>query len=252
MMMLPHAIITVSLITALLPRLSRHAHNKDTQAFGDQLTDTIRHVAAFIIPSAALLVISGPSLGVLLYGHGATNQQQGCAIGLIASMFALGLPAFSIFYALLRSYYARENTKTPFFINLLFNALHIGVGSILFVSTTGSFKVASLALAYAFGYTVVCATTWRKLAREMPALKDPRHLRSIVQVAFASLISCILTVGVHSMIFSTYLGASAVSTLIRLSVDGTIFTITFYLLARKLHIAEVTTAGTLIRKRFAK
>jgi len=252
MMMLPHAIITVSLITALLPRLSRHAHNKDTKAFGDQLTDTIRHIAAFIIPSAALLVISGPNLGVLLYGHGATDQQQGSAIGLIASMFALGLPAFSIFYALLRTYYARENTKTPFFINLLFNALHICLGSILFFSTTGSFKVASLALAYAFGYTVVCAMTWRKLAREVPALKDPRHLRSIVQVIFASAVGCILTVGVHSITFATYLSASAPNTFIRLLLDGTIFTITYYLLARKLHIAEVTTAGTLIRNRFAK
>jgi peptidoglycan biosynthesis protein MviN/MurJ (putative lipid II flippase) len=39
-------------------------------------------------------------------------------LGGVASMFALGLAGFSLFYVLLRSYYAQENTKTPFMINL--------------------------------------------------------------------------------------------------------------------------------------
>ena len=104
MMMLPHSIITVSLITALLPRLSKQSHSGDLAAFGHDLTEGVRLVIAFIVPSAVMLFIAGPQLGRLLYGYGASSQVQGSSVGFIASMFALGLPAFSIFYVLLRSY----------------------------------------------------------------------------------------------------------------------------------------------------
>jgi putative peptidoglycan lipid II flippase len=252
MMMLPHAIITVSLITALLPRLSRHAHDGDANAFGRQLTDTVRLVAAFIIPSAALVVITGPTLGILLYGHGATNTQQASAVGLVASMFALGLPAFSIFYALLRSYYARENTKTPFVINLVFNALHIGIGSALFFTMNTAYKVASLALAYGIAYTTVCLITWRSLAREVPALKNPSHVQLIARISFASMLSAVVVTMLHKFIFSHYLAPSSSGSLLRITFDILVFLTTYIGLASRLKINEVTNALVLIRLRLGK
>ena len=251
-MMLPHAIITVSLITALLPRLSRHAHAGDIDAFGGQLTDTVRLVAAFIIPSAALVVITGPSVGILLYGHGAASEQQGSAVGLVASMFALGLPAFSIFYALLRSYYAREDTKTPFIINLVFNALHIGIGSALFFVLSGTFKVASLALAYAIAYTVVCAITWKRLAAGIPALKQRKHVQLIARVTFASIIGAIAAASLHQVVFADYLAPTTTGSLVRIGLDTAIFAVIYLALALKLKITEVTNAAVLIRSRFGK
>jgi putative peptidoglycan lipid II flippase len=252
MMMLPHAIITVSLITSLLPRLSRHAHDGDVEAFGRQLTDTIRLIAAFIIPSAALFVIMGPTLGILLYGHGATSQQQGSAVGLLSSMFALGLPAFSIFYALLRSYYARENTKTPFLINLVFNALHIGIGSALFYLFNGTFRVASLALAYAIAYTVVCIITWKRLASGIPALKDPAHIQLIVRITFASVVGALVATLLHTFVFATYLASSSAGSLVRIVLDTAVFAVIYVFLAIRLKISEVTNAAMLIRSRLGK
>ena len=252
MMMLPHAIITVSLITALLPRLSRHAHASDAQAFGSQLTQTIRLVAAFIIPSAALLVICGPTVGILLYGHGATSAEQGSAVGLLASMFALGLPAFSIFYALLRSYYAREDTRTPFVINLLFNALHIGIGSALFFTLTGKFRVATLALAYAIAYTAVCVITWKRLAKEIPALKNPRHVQLIARISFAAAVGALITAGIHSLIFANYLAPTFAGSLLRLILDTILFGAIYLGLSVQLRITEVTDAAVLIRRRLGK
>lgn len=252
MMMLPHAIITVSLITALLPRLSRHAHDGDVDAFGRQLTDTVRLIAAFIIPSAALVVITGPTVGILLYGHGAATEQQGSAVGFVASMFALGLPAFSIFYALLRSYYAREDTKTPFVINLVFNALHIGIGSALFFVLSGTLRVASLALAYAIAYTVVCVITWKRLAKGIPALTQPGHVQLIARITFASAIAALVAAMSHKLIFATYLAPSTGGSLIRIVLDVAVFAAIYLLMAFKLKISEVTNAAVLIRSRLGK
>jgi len=252
MMMLPHAIITVSLITALLPRLSRHAHDGDIDSFGRQLTDTVRLIAAFIIPSAALVFITGPTVGILLYSHGATTAQQASAVGFVASMFALGLPAFSIFYALLRSYYAREDTKTPFVINLVFNALHIGIGSILFFTVSATLKVSSLALAYAIGYTIVCFMTWRRLAKDVPALKSPGHVQLIARVSFASLLGAVVATMLHKFIFPHYLASTGGGSLLRISLDTFVFLTTYVGLAFRLKISEVTNALVLIRSRIGK
>ena len=193
MMMLPHSIITVSIITALLPRLSRHSHNDDLQHFGSELGTALRNVIALVIPCAALLFFMGPQIGIILYGHGASSLAAGSAVGEVASMFALGLPAFSIFYVLLRNYYAQENTKTPFMINLGFNALHMGIGVTLFYLVAEPLKVASLAFAYSIGYTMVVMFTWRRVALRLPALGT----KALVQLT-ARILVAVSVVGLAS------------------------------------------------------
>lgn len=252
MMMLPHAIITVSLITSLLPRLSKHAHSKDDQAFGEQLTSTVRLVAAFIIPCAGLLVLTGPTVGVLLYGHGAASNAEGASVGVIASVFALGLPAFSIFYTLLRSYYARENTRTPFFINLGFNAIHICVGVLLFYRIEPQYKVASIAAAYAVAYTIVCVITWRRVSSDVPSLGAKHNAQMIVRVLFATLVSCLATSAIHSIIFPNYTAENVNGSIARIVFDTITFIVCFSLLAKLIRIAEINDAVSQTLRRIAK
>ena len=252
MMMLPHAIITVSLITALLPRLSKNAHLKDDHAFGEQLTSTVRLVAAFIIPCAGLLAITGPTVGILLYGHGAATMAEGASVGLIASVFALGLPAFSVFYTLLRSYYAREDTRTPFLINLGFNAIHISIAVLLFYRVDSEYKVASIALAYSIAYTLICAITWRRVCRDITALRANRNLQMIVRVLFATLVSCLATCAIHAIIFASYTVASGNGSMTRILFDTFVFALGFILIAKVIRIAEVNDAISQTLRRFAK
>lgn len=249
MMMLPHAIITVSLITALLPRLSRHAHESDISKFGQHLIQTLRLVATFIIPSAVFIVIAGPNIGVVLYSYGAATNTQGAAVGLIASMFAIGLPAFSLFYALLRSYYAKENTRTPFFINLSFNALHIAFGMVLFFLVPNEHKVAALALGYSAAYTLVCVFTWRKVGADVPELKAPQHARLLVRVSFAAIVAGLLAMLCHQLIFADYLSASGSGALIRLAFDGVLLLAIYIPLAWRLGVREIRDLQLVLRSR---
>lgn len=248
MMMLPHSIITVSLITAVLPRLSRQAHAHDEQAFDAELTHAVRLVMALMVPSAALLVIAGPRIGQFLYGHGASTLAQGNAVGFVSSMFAIGLPAFSLFYVLLRSFYARENTKTPFFINLAFNMIHVGVGTILFFFVADKYKVASLAFAYSIGYTVVCLYTWNLLSRKQPGLRRGGHLQLLVRLSVATLVATF----VAEIIMKVLPSASAHTTIAlleQLIIMATSFIGSFFVIARAMHIDEVGTVLTSLMSR---
>ena len=233
MMMLPHSIITVSIITALLPRLSNHSHENNLDAFGNELGIAMRNVICFVTPCAAILFLMGKQIGIILYGHGASTIESGSAVGFVASMFALGLPAFSIFYVLLRNYYAQENTKTPFMINLAFNLLHMGIGITLFYTVSEHWKVASLALAYSISYTIVAIYTWKKIAVRLPKMRPLKLLqtlaRVVVAVAFSGLVAWLIT---HLAIDLKTTGQA----LIQLLLFTTIFVLGFYWLAKLMKI----------------
>ena len=249
MMMLPHSIITVSIITALLPRLSRQAHDKDLTAFGGELSASLRLVSALIIPSAVFLLASGPWIGALLYGYGASSAAQGAALGGVASMFALGLPAFSLFYVLLRSYYAQENTKTPFMINLGFNALHIIIGFTLFSLMPTGLQVAGLALGYSVSYVITCTLTWRRVGKRVPEIHKNGHLRLLVRVTAASFFSALLAYVIVRLTITNQSELSALRIGLAIGIFAGVFSITYLGLAKLLRISEVTAVLALVRRK---
>lgn len=249
MMMLPHSIITVSVITALLPRLSRQAHDKDLSAFGRELSDSLRLVAALIIPSAIFLLAAGPWIGALLYGYGASTAAQGAALGAVASMFALGLPAFSLFYVLLRSYYAQENTKTPFMINLGFNFLHIVIGFALFSLLPDGLQVAGLALGYSISYVVTCAITWNRVGKRVPEISNNGHLRLLVRVVTASAVAGGASFALVRLLITNQADLSALRLGLAICVYAGSFAVLYLGMAKVLRISEVSAVLALVRRK---
>ena len=249
MMMLPHSIITVSVITALLPRLSRQAHDKDLSAFGRELSDSLRLVAALIIPSAIFLLAAGPWIGALLYGYGASTAAQGAALGAVASMFALGLPAFSLFYVLLRSYYAQENTKTPFMINLGFNFLHIVIGFALFSLLPDGLQVAGLALGYSISYVITCAITWNRVGKRVPEISNNGHLRLLVRVVTASAVAGGASFALVRLLITNQADLSALRLGLAICVYAGSFAVLYLGMAKVLRISEVSAVLALVRRK---
>ena len=249
MMMLPHSIITVSVITALLPRLSRQAHEKDLSAFGGELSTSLRMVIVLIIPSAFFLLATGPWIGSLLYGYGASSSAQGAALGGVASMFALGLPAFSLFYVLLRSYYAQENTKTPFMINLGFNALHIVIGFTLFRLLPEGWKVAGLALGYSISYLITCGLTWQRVGNRVPEIRQNGHFRLIVRVVAASTSSALVAYALVMLVIRNQTELSALELALAITVFAGSFSLFYLGLAKALRISEVLAVLAIVRRK---
>jgi putative peptidoglycan lipid II flippase len=164
-------------------------------------------------------------------------------------MFALGLPAFSLFYVLLRSYYAQENTKTPFLINLGFNLLHIAIGLSLFYSLPEGYQVAGLAFGYSLAYVITCVFTWRRVGKRVPDLLNHGHLRLIVRVTLASLVS-----GAGAYLFVTGLimnsdQASLLQLGFCIASFAASFSLLYLALAKVLRISEVWAVLALVRRK---
>ena len=128
--LLPHSIITISIMTALLPHLSAHAIDKRPDLIRTQLERAMRLVGVFTIPSAVAFFLFGPMITrVLFFGIPDGDAQY---IGRVLSAMALGLIPMSVNLIALRGLNAFENVKLQVLSNLIMNiagsALAIFIG----------------------------------------------------------------------------------------------------------------------------
>lgn len=167
---LPHSIITVSVITALLPKISRLAHEKNDEAVKKNLVDSLQNIAVITAPSTLLFIVFGTAISALLYAS--TNADDSRQIGLVLAGFAVGLIPFSTMPLLLRGFYAYEDTKSP----VLINTFATGAMIILAVLAENliPFRYVTIALALILGVSNLIGTLLCIRALERRVGKFPR------------------------------------------------------------------------------
>lgn len=242
---LPHSVITVSIVTALLPRMSRSAHEGKMREVADDVTTGIRNVSVFLIPAAAFFVVLGPSIGRLLYGHGASDLDAGSAIGVVLMMFALGLPMYSIYYVILRGFYALEDTKTPFYLALVLNVINIAAALALFSSLKSELAVPGLALAYSIAYVLGTLIAWRLLTRRLGSIASATTVQSLVKM----LIAAALSAAVVGLSAAAITDRNFLTELVTIAVSGVLFIVLYALIGSFLKINEIATARELLIRR---
>nr|MCH9851105.1 murein biosynthesis integral membrane protein MurJ [Actinomycetes bacterium] len=177
--MLPHSVITISIVTALLPALSRLAHEGKLKEVGEDVAGAMRLVAALVVPIAAMLFVLGSDVSVLLFGYGAATTNQAAVMGDVVSIFMIGLLPFTLFYVLLRGFYAMEDTRTPFVVTVIFSVIMLALVLWLFtfltdlgVTSAGGPQIAGIALGYALAYWCGFVVLWWWLARRLGSLQS--------------------------------------------------------------------------------
>lgn len=115
--MLPHSLITVSLVTALFTRLSQAAHRGDTAEVVADLGRGIRMPAVLLVPGTLLaLVLGAQAVRVAFPGN---NHAESLAIAHVMMAMMLGLVPFGWLYLVQRVFYAYEDARTPFVLQVV-------------------------------------------------------------------------------------------------------------------------------------
>jgi len=217
--MLPHSVITVSIVTALLPALSRIAHEGRFRQVGADVGGAMRLVAALIVPIAVVFMVIGPNIARLLFGYGAATPQQAELTGAITSVFMLGLLPFTLFYVLFRGFYAIEDTCTPFIVSVVMNVVALGVAIPVFYSVTGGAQVAALALGYVCGFWATFVLSWILLARRLGGLESWTTVRALIRMMLAGFVALCVMIGVQALL-TTYITQGSVEVLPALLLVG--------------------------------
>jgi putative peptidoglycan lipid II flippase len=254
--MLPHSVITVSVVTALLPALSRYAHDGNRKRVGADIGSTMRVVSTMVAPIASVLFVIGASVAVLLFGYGAATEEQASLMGQVVSVFMLGLLPFTLFYVLLRGFYALEDTRTPFFITVAFSAvLLVLVYPLFYFAAAGGVQIASIALAYSISYWVGLVIAWWILARRLGGLESRHTAWTLAKLMLVSIISIVFMVGTQ-LLLVTYVFEPGLSNkfevLIRVIVISTVGFGVFFWFAWLFKVSEVSSIVRMVTKRIAR
>ena len=251
--MLPHSVITISIVTAMLPALSRLAHAGDLRQVGADIGRTMRVVAALITPIAAILAVNGVAVSVLLFGYGASNPQQAALMGLIVSVFMIGLLPFTLFYVLLRGFYAMEDTRTPFWVTVGFSIVFLGLAYPLFAVAprAGGTQVAALALAYSLSYWVGLVAAWWILARRLGSLESARTAWVLVRLIIAALLAIVamlVVVGAVITLDPATMGSNTLRLIASVVLSSAVGVAVFAAAAWAMRVPELRDVLSLVRR----
>ncbi|GAA1982561.1 murein biosynthesis integral membrane protein MurJ [Catenulispora subtropica] len=251
---LPQSVITVSLLTLLLPRMSRAAAEDDPAAVRDDLSFGLRMSGTVIVPCAFAFLALGPQIAAVLFGHGKTHPEQAQGIGYMLAAFGLGLVPFSAQYVILRGFYAFGDTRTPFTVGLVTGAVNAAV-AITASLTLGDTHWPVVVMAGGYGLSAAAGLTWsvRRLRPRLtaraaaPGRGVARVYRRLVAVAaLAALIDRCAAQNVHRLF-----GDALAGSLLAAAAGGGVLAGVYVLSAKALRITEVDVLTRHLRRRFA-
>ena len=196
-LMLPFGMIGVTVLTVVMPRLSRNAAADDTRAVLADLSLATRLTLITLIPIVAFMTVGGPAIGSALFAYGHFGGVDAGYLGAAIALSAFTLIPYGLVLLQLRVFYAREQPWTPIVIIFVITAVKI-TGSLLAPHLTDDPRLvaAYLGLANGLGFLSGAIVGYYLLRRALlPAggqLVGVQEVRTILVTVAASLLAGLL------------------------------------------------------------
>nr|WSZ97221.1 murein biosynthesis integral membrane protein MurJ [Streptomyces sp. NBC_00857] len=247
---MPQAIITVSVMAALLPRISRSASDGDPGAVRDDISQGLRNSAVAIVPIAFTFLALGVPLSILMFSSSGLESAR--SMGFILMAFALGLIPYSIQYVVLRGFYAYEDTRTPFYNTVIVAAVNAAASAVCYVVLPSRWAVVGMAASYGLAYAVGVGVAWRRLKNRLGGdLDGGRVLRTYARLCLASVPGA-LAAGAVAYVVLDRLGSGALGAVAALIGGGIVLLGVFFVAARKMRIEELNAMVGMVRGRLGR
>ncbi|WP_030215439.1 murein biosynthesis integral membrane protein MurJ [Streptomyces sp. NRRL WC-3626] len=247
---LPQAIITVSLMAALLPRISRSAAEEDGGAVRDDISQGLRTTAVAIVPIAFGFLSLGIPMCTLIFGSSGTGASTNMGYMLMA--FGLGLIPYSVQYVVLRAFYAYEDTRTPFYNTVIVAAGNAVASGICYLVLPARWAVVGMAASYGLSYMIGVGVAWRRLRNRLGGdLDGARVLRTYARLCIASVPAALLSGAACYGIVQT-LGQGILGSFAALLAGGAVLFGVFFVAARRMRIEEVNSLVGMVRGRLGR
>ena len=248
---LPHAVVAVSVITALLPSMSLAAADDRLGELRRQLDRGLRLTVTVLVPAAVTYVVLGRSIATVIFAHGRVTVPQARFIGEVLAVFACGLVAYSTYQLQLRAFYALQDTRTPALVNLVVNVTAVGLDLLLFAVLPDRHKVLGLAAGQAASYLVGVVVCTRVLARRVPRDSEGHVLRTTLRCLLAVLPGTAVAAGLAGLV-ELGLGTGLLGAALVLVAAAPLLGVLFVLVARRLRVHEVDELARPVLRRLGR
>ena len=168
-MLLPYSIVTISIITAILPHISRLALAGDRDEVKEQLIRAIKLVGVITIPSAVAFLFFGPLITEVIFIG--IPIQDSRYIGFVLAALSFGLVAFSINLILIRGFNAFEDTRTQVISIFIINLISVGLSYLFLNLLQNQWVTIGLGVAFSVSYLVGLFITLGLLKKHTGTIK---------------------------------------------------------------------------------
>ena len=200
LLQVPYGVLGVSMLTALMPRMSRAAADGRLRAVVDDLSLGSRLSAVFLVPLAVLLTVFGLQVGIALFGLRSGNLDGAARIGLAVACSAFGLLPYAITMLQLRVFYAMTDSRTPAFIQLFTVAVKIPLLLVCPLVLPPREVVLGLAAANGLSFVAGAALGQVLLRRRLGRIPTADVASTTGRTLVASLVGALAAAGVVGLI----------------------------------------------------
>jgi putative peptidoglycan lipid II flippase len=245
---LPYAIVAISVITALLPRMSANASDGRYDLVKSDFSTGVRIGSVIVAPAALVLAALGPSIAVVLFGWGNTNLVSARYFGFVFSIFSLGLVPYMLFQLLLRVFYSMHDSKTPALVGVATMIVNVGANLIALAVVPRQDVVAALGIGFGLANLVGSMIAWRVLSRRLDGLAGRQIGRSLLRMHAAAVPAALFALAVAVTANVVFAPGKIYSALV-VVVGGIGALLLYVLFARMLQVSEVTDLTGMVRSR---
>jgi putative peptidoglycan lipid II flippase len=246
---LPYAIVGISVITALLPRMSEHATARRYSLVRDDFSIGVRLASVLVVPAAIYLFVLGGPIAEFLFSYGSNRPAEARYIGEVFGLFSLGLVPYMLTQLQLRVFYSFQDSRMAAVVGLLIMCVGIAGNLIALSALPHQDVVAGLAIAYGIANLIGAIAGWALLLRRVGSLDGWHIARSLTRMHLATLPGLIFALVVMVAAGHVVHNPSAAYGLVVTVVGGGGAVVLYALCARALRVAEF---GFLVRTATAK
>ncbi len=126
------AVAGIAVGTVMLPELSKHVKNNNSEQIANLQNRALELCLFLSVPAATALILASHQIITSLFGYGSFNNESVINTAIALTFFAFGVPAFSILKIFSNFFFARNDTKTPFYLSVISVTLNIVISVSLF------------------------------------------------------------------------------------------------------------------------
>jgi putative peptidoglycan lipid II flippase len=249
-MMLPYSIVTISIVTALLPHLSKLAIEKKREEVRDQLIRAIKMVGVLTIPSAVAFMFFGPLITRVLYVG--ISKADAIYVGQVLAALGLGLVAFSINIILIRGFNAFEDTRTQVPSILLINIIAVGLSYLSLVLLPSQWVTVGLGVAFSISYILGLFFTLVLLDRHTGRIRIRDFLGQHARVLAASAIAMLPLFAISQYFAWANSDSGGLIRFAELAMVMVLGFIGYFFVAHKIGVSEIALSAELAKAQFGR
>ena len=260
LLQMPYGIIGVTLLTAIMPRMSRNAADGDDEAVVADLTMGTKLTFIALIPIIIFMTALGPDIARALFAYGSFSPEAANTLGLTISASSFTLIPYALVMLHLRVFYAREEAWTPTFIIAGITGTKVLLSALApYIARDPSHVVVLLGAANGFGFVAGALIGALLLRRKLGTLRARDVLRTSAWAAGAAVVGVAVVFGTRWLVrdvaglhlpqaLGRLIGAPSLGNLIEVALLGILFLVVTGLVLSRSKLPEVQNLGRALQR----